>query len=124
VLFRSEEMLSYTQIVKLLSRQGHEMSAAERKDIISRSLVALPVQTNSSTKLHYPAFQIDQKRGCIFSQVQKVNEILDAGNDPWGAASWWISTHLRIGTAPKNLLGTQKAPHLVSLAESIRDDSY
>ncbi|MDE2932723.1 MAG: hypothetical protein OXS47_02495 [Chloroflexota bacterium] len=64
----------------------------------------------------YPAFQFDHERRDIFAEVRAVNERLDAANDPWGVASWWISPHSRLGRRPADLVGTGRGDDLVAVA--------
>jgi hypothetical protein len=72
----------------------------------------------------YPAFQIDSAKGSLRPEVEEVNSILGAAKDPWGAASWWLLPHGRLGAAPVTLLGTRQSKRLVTMAQSIHDDSY
>ena len=67
----------------------------------------------------YPAFQFDVERREIFPEVRAVNELLDAAGDPWGVASWWISTHARLANRPVELIGTERADDLLTVAESV-----
>lgn len=64
----------------------------------------------------YPAFQFDAERRDVFPEVRAVNERLDAAGDPWGVASWWISTHARLGARPADLVGTDRADDLLKAA--------
>lgn len=64
----------------------------------------------------YPAFQFDHERRDVFAEVRAVNERLDAANDPWGVASWWISPHARLGARPADLVGTRRGDDLVAVA--------
>ena len=64
----------------------------------------------------YPAFQFDPLRRDVFPEVRTVNELLGAADDPWGVASWWVSTNARIDTAPLELVGTDRSEHLLAVA--------
>lgn len=64
----------------------------------------------------YPAFQFDQERRDVFAEVRAVNEQLEAANDPWGVASWWISRHARLSARPVDLVGTDRGDDLVAVA--------
>ena len=66
----------------------------------------------------YPAFQFDHERRDVFAEVRAVNERLEAANDPWGVASWWISRHARLGARPADLVGTDRGDDLVAVAEA------
>lgn len=64
----------------------------------------------------YPAFQFDHERRDAFAEVRAVNERLEAANDPWGVASWWVSRHARLGARPADLVGTHRGDDLVAVA--------
>ena len=66
----------------------------------------------------YPAFQFDPERRDVFAEVRAVNERLEAADDPWGVASWWIARHARLGARPADLVGTRRADDLVAAAEA------
>ena len=77
-------------------------------------LVGLP----SGRGYLYPAFQFDQERRDVFAEVRAVNERLEAVDDPWGVASWWISRHARLGARPADLVGNDRGDDLVAVAEA------
>ena len=64
----------------------------------------------------YPEFQFDHERRSIYLEVRTVNELLGAAGDPWGVASWWISTHARLGARPLELVGTDRSDDLLAVA--------
>ncbi len=66
----------------------------------------------------YLAFQFDAERHQVFPEAIEINERLEAASDPWGVASWWISTNDRIGAKPADLLGTERASDVVEAAEA------
>lgn len=53
----------------------------------------------------YPVFQCDVAAGHVRPHVAQVNQLLDAANDPWGVASWWLTENRRLpaGTTPADL---------------------
>jgi len=67
----------------------------------------------------YPAFQFDPKRRDVFQEVRAVNEILDAAGDPWGVASWWISSNARLEARPVDLIGTDRSKDVIAAAEAV-----
>lgn len=69
----------------------------------------------------YPVFQFDHLREDIFPEVRTVNELLGAVDDPWGVASWWISTNARVDAAPMELVGTDRADDLPVLARAVAE---
>lgn len=64
----------------------------------------------------YPAFQFDPLRRSVFPEVQTVNELLGAADDPWGVASWWVSVNARIDSAPLELVGIDRSEDLLAVA--------
>lgn len=68
----------------------------------------------------YPAFQIDVARRRLYPEVRQVNETLGAAADPWGVASWWLSTNDRLGGArPADLVGSRRTEELVEAAKAV-----
>ena len=67
----------------------------------------------------YPAFQFDPGRRDVFTEVRAVNERLEAASDPWGVASWWVSRHARLGARPVDLVGSDRADDLATVAEAV-----
>ena len=67
----------------------------------------------------YPAFQFDAERRDVFPEVRAVNEGLGAASDPWGVASWWVSRHDRLGARPVDLVGSDRADDLVTVAGAV-----
>ncbi|WKX69540.1 hypothetical protein [Streptomyces sp. XD-27] len=53
----------------------------------------------------YPAFQFTGDSGGPMPVVRRVNRLLGAENDPWGAADWWLSGNQWLGGRPASLLG-------------------
>jgi hypothetical protein len=69
----------------------------------------------------YPAFQFDIERRRLFPEVRNVNELLRTADDPWGAASWWVSLHARLGARPVDIVGTSRIDELVEAAKAVLD---
>ena len=63
-------------------------------------LIGLPSQDGH----RYPKFQFDLQHNDIYEVVAEINEILGAGRDPWGAASWWLHPNEFVGDCPANLI--------------------
>lgn len=73
----------------------------------------------------YPRFQFDETRREVRPVVAEVGKILDAGHDPWGVVSWWMSPNPRLSgqQAPMGLLDSQDADvDLPALAASVAED--
>ena len=69
----------------------------------------------------YPAFQFDPERRDVYAEVRAVNERLEAADDPWGVASWWVSRHARLDSRPADLVGTDRADDLVAVAGAVTE---
>ena len=72
----------------------------------------------SGRRYVYPAFQFDHERRDVFLEVRSVNQRLEAADDPWGVASWWISRNARLGARPADLVGTRRSDDLVAAADA------
>ncbi|MET9037712.1 hypothetical protein [Streptomyces mirabilis] len=67
----------------------------------------------------YPAFQFAGAAGGPIPVVLRVNRILLAGIDPWGAADWWLSGNVWLGGKPAALLGELPDEQLVGAATAL-----
>jgi hypothetical protein len=67
----------------------------------------------------YPHFQFDPMTLDVRVEVREVNELLRAGSDPWGVASWWISTNDRLNARPIDLVGTSRAGAVTLAAQAL-----
>ncbi len=85
-LVDNHEMLDSTAVSRVLGKSATSRNTASRL-AAAGTVVALPV---AGQKL-YPAFQFDPTRRQVRPIVAEVNRRLDAKNDPWGVASWWLS---------------------------------
>jgi hypothetical protein len=65
------------------------------------------------------AFQIDVGRRELYPEVREVNETLGAADDPWGVASWWLSTNDRLGARPADLVGSPRSGELIQAAKAV-----
>lgn len=77
-------------------------------------------------RIESPAFQFDEPDAPYFQEprfsVRRPNQLLMAGQDPWGALDWWVAPNGRLdGRAPASLLDTDEEADLTSLAESITE---
>ncbi|MFF8383833.1 hypothetical protein [Streptomyces kanasensis] len=53
--------------------------------------------------------------------VLEVNRLLDADDDPWAAADWWLSRNAWLAAPPAALLGTGRDGTLVDAARALVD---
>ncbi|MFF5443917.1 hypothetical protein [Streptomyces sp. NPDC012888] len=63
-----------------------------------------------------PDFQFTAD-GTVHPVVREVNLLLDADEDPWGAADWWLCPNAWLDAVPAALLGT---PHEARLPDTAR----
>ncbi|MGX4689403.1 hypothetical protein [Streptomyces sp. JNUCC 63] len=65
-----------------------------------------------------PAFQFDPETRAPYPVVVEINRMLSAGEDPWGAADWWLGSNVWLDAAPAGLLGTGADQALLSAARA------
>ncbi|MEV4558700.1 hypothetical protein AB0K51_17145 [Kitasatospora sp. NPDC049285] len=65
-----------------------------------------------------PRFQFDRVSGAALSAVLAVNRLLDADEDPWGVADWWLGGNAWLAGVPAELLGTERESSLLSAARA------
>ena len=51
--------------------------------------------------------------------VLAVNRLLDADEDPWGVADWWLGGNARLGAVPAQLLGRGHDDLLAAAARAV-----
>ncbi|MFF5019705.1 hypothetical protein [Streptomyces sp. NPDC001165] len=64
----------------------------------------------------YPEFQFGEDGGTPREVVLRVNRLLLADIDPWGAAAWWLGGNTWLGGTPASLLGRLPDHRLVGAA--------
>ncbi|MEU8509158.1 hypothetical protein AB0C40_31550 [Streptomyces brevispora] len=67
----------------------------------------------------YPEFQFPTGCGTPYEIVLRINRLLLADIDPWGAAAWWLSGNTWLGGAPAALLGRRPDQELVLAAAAL-----
>ncbi len=85
----------------------------------SRDALILLVRPGSVT---VPAFQFQLREDVALPRltVRRCNAILLAGEDPWGALSWWVSSNGYLsGRSPVALLDSVDENQLTALADSM-----
>ncbi|QBJ96392.1 hypothetical protein ERC79_10750 [Rhodococcus sp. ABRD24] len=73
----------------ILAPHAKETRSAVQKRRQSGELIGLPIGTRPDYV--YPLFQFDRSRHSVKDLVAYANKMLDAANDPFGAASWWLT---------------------------------
>ncbi|MFC0111124.1 hypothetical protein [Kibdelosporangium aridum] len=71
--------------------------------------------------LQWPAFQFSPS-GSVWPVVREVNEILDAEDDPWGVADWWLGENHMAGSVPARLIDEVDDAVLIELALDERSE--
>ncbi|MFC9749625.1 hypothetical protein [Streptomyces niveus] len=67
----------------------------------------------------YPAFQFPTSCGTPYEIVLRINRLLLADIDPWGAAAWWLSGNTWLGGTPAALLGRRPDQELAVAAAAL-----
>nr|AGS49288.1 hypothetical protein [uncultured bacterium esnapd2] len=69
----------------------------------------------------WPAFQFSPD-GSPWAVVREINQILDAEDDPWGVADWWLGENHLAGAIPARLIGEIDDATLIELALDERSE--
>jgi hypothetical protein len=74
--------------------------------------------------VRYPAFQFDASRAALRPGVAEANRAMNAREDSWAVASWWLTPHARLneGARPADLALAGDAVRLAQLVASSRTD--
>lgn len=65
-----------------------------------------------------PVFQFDPA-GRLLPEVRAVNDLLDAGADPWGVADWWLGPNAWLDAVPADLVGRGAGRLLLEAARAV-----
>ncbi|MER7705064.1 hypothetical protein ABTX81_19485 [Kitasatospora sp. NPDC097605] len=74
--------------------------------------------TDRQGTVRLPAFQFDGASGRPLPVVVAVNRLLDADDDPWGVADWWLGANAWLEAVPARLLGTTGEHALLAAARA------
>jgi hypothetical protein len=66
----------------------------------------------------WPAFQFGPG-GAALALVRTVNRLLDAGEDPWGVADWWLGHNQWLDGVPARLIGQIPDDLLIAAARAV-----
>lgn len=58
----------------------------------------------------------------VWPVVRTVNGILDADDDPWGVADWWLGRNAWLDAVPADLLGRDRDDDLVAAARAVAEE--
>lgn len=67
-----------------------------------------------------PAFQFT-RAGELKPLVLRINRLLDADDDPWGAADWWLCPNVWLGATPAHVLDAVDDDVLVAAAAAVTE---
>lgn len=113
-----EPMMEAAEVSALLGSTSTNKRQYARRLRQQGKLVAVSVKN----KDYYPLFQFDLERRHVRDAVVEVNQLMNAAQDPWGVASWWVTPNgaLEGGRAPRDLLGDEAGERMaVSLARDL-----
>lgn len=66
----------------------------------------------------WPAFQFGPD-GAVLPVVKAVNRLLEADEDPWGAADWWLGHNQWLEAVPARLIGQISESRLLAAAHAV-----
>ncbi len=102
------EMLTASEVGALFPGRWKNPSDALSTKVGQSRLLRLPC----NRKHLYPAFQFQDAGGvlwpaAVLSKIEDMNQLLQVRDDPWAAASWWLTPSASAGNeAPAELVGT------------------
>lgn len=70
----------------------------------------------------YPEFQFVPTTGELRPVVRQVNRLLLAGQDPWGAADWWLGDNEWLDGVPAELLDVAPDELVLAAARALLED--
>jgi hypothetical protein len=110
---------------RLLSAPSYTESEAREAGIQAgrRDLIRLPVSASTTAILSFQFGPDHQPIGV----VTEINRLLDAAEDPWGVADWWLSENVWLRAIPAQSLGRVADVYLIEAAQAIlpeREDVF
>lgn len=85
----SLEVIDSKEVARILAPTGAAVRSVAQKRRTAGDLIGLPV--GSRPNYRFPIFQFDTQRHKIHDVVVHANRRLDVNEDPYGAASWWLT---------------------------------
>ncbi|KUN76154.1 hypothetical protein [Streptomyces griseoruber] len=107
------------------------VAAARRRLLAAPSREAAPAQSPPADVIvladpdagrRSPEFQFDPDTGRPLDVVVRINRILLADRDPWGAADWWLGGNSWLGGPPAALLGRVPDDRLADAALALVEE--
>ena len=78
-----------------------------------------PLVLEHAGSVYAPLFQFDPD-GHLRPAAARVNALLDAEEDPWGAASWWLAPHAALHAIPADALLAGRAEDVLAAAAAAK----
>ncbi|MFE7382812.1 hypothetical protein ACFU9F_20870 [Streptomyces zhihengii] len=139
ITLRAQELLAWIDAPRLGAEATHDIIASARRRLLAapalerrhlgarqsepppRELIAL---ADAEGERRYPAFQFDggpAGTGGPLPVVLRINRMLLADIDPWGACDWWLSGNRELGAPPAALLGALSDDVLTGAAHALAE---
>ncbi|MER6912781.1 hypothetical protein ABT354_14025 [Streptomyces sp. NPDC000594] len=100
------------------ARGPDRLDTATAADPAGAGLIRL---TDPDGRARYPDFQFDPGTGAPRYLVTKINRMLLADQDPWGAAGWWLGENILLAGIPADLIGRAPDEALSAAARALTD---
>lgn len=116
----SLEVIDSKEVARILAPTSAAVRSVAQKRRTAGDLIGLPV--GARPNYLYPLFQFDTGRHKIYDVVCHANRRLFVNEDPYGAASWWLTAHDMLdGNSP---LEDLEAGQLTEIAvDNVIDDA-
>ncbi|MFI8962615.1 hypothetical protein ACIGO8_10895 [Streptomyces sp. NPDC053493] len=123
---RSSVPRTTAEIIAAARRRLLSVPALDRVELGARHQDSLPEELigleDAAGERRYPAFQFAggaAGSGGPLPVVLRINRLLLADVDPWGAADWWLSGNRRLGGPPASFLGELSDEVLTGAARAL-----
>ncbi|RYE38601.1 MAG: hypothetical protein EOP24_46570 [Hyphomicrobiales bacterium] len=93
------EVIDSKEVATILAPTSEPIRSVAQKRRKAGELIGLPIGARPDYR--YPLFQFDRNRHQIYDLVKYANRRLAVADDPYGAASWWLTaTEILDGRSP------------------------
>lgn len=101
------------------ARGAERLTAETARDPARAGLIRLSGHGGTSC---FPDFQFDPTTGEPRPVVQEINRMLQADEDPWGVADWWLAGNVWLHGTPADLLGEVPDEVLLDAARALVEE--
>ncbi len=101
------------------ARGAERLTAKTARDPARAGLIRLKGHGGTSC---FPDFQFDPVTGEPRPVVQEINRMLQAEEDPWGAADWWLAGNVWLHGTPADLIGEVPDKVLLDAARALVEE--